>query len=83
MRFFGMRKSQSMTGISKTFIDLKVSKQTSGTSKLNIPTDSISQEYNEQEQYQNKVIRIGVCCREKKMKSRPMQKILGWLAKVP
>lgn len=26
------------------------------------------------------VIRIGVCCREKKMNSRPMRKILGWLS---
>jgi len=28
-------------------------------------------------------IRVGICCREKKMGSRPMQKILGWLSKSP
>lgn len=30
---------------------------------------------------ENSQIRIGICCREKKMNSRPMQKILGWLEK--
>ncbi len=32
-------------------------------------------------QEDSKLIRVGICCREKKMKSRPMQKILGWLEK--
>ena len=27
-------------------------------------------------------IRVGICCLEKKMKSRPMEKILSWLLKI-
>lgn len=30
-----------------------------------------------------KVIRVGICCREKKMNSRPMRKILEWLSEHP
>jgi hypothetical protein len=92
LRTLGIRKSQSMNGIFKTFGGLHISKQTSSQSKLYFPADCGSSEFQEPdpqqntqepEPQQNKLIRVGVCCREKKMRSRPMQKILGWLAKVP
>jgi uncharacterized protein YlxP (DUF503 family) len=45
--------------------------------------DSSEEESNHQSSTSNRYIRFGICCMEKKMKSRPMQRILEWLEKSP